>query len=142
MKALAVRQASSIIILESVIPTSDVVVILTKMITEKKSQLKIQTKNVNRHRLKSVSLTFSFSLSDRSSSPSNKSFLYYSLFGEVWLSSFFQASTTKVTKFVLVFTLSTTQRNVSSSGHATFETNVDGDKVQGPKSYQRIFLFI
>ena len=87
------RQASSIIILESVIPTSDVVVILTKMITEKKSQLKIQTKNVNRHRVKNVSLTFSFSLSDRSSSPSNKSFLYYSLslFGEVWLSSFFKA---------------------------------------------------
>ena len=79
---------------------------------------------MNQHRLKCVTLTLSFSFvrSIVVFSKKELSLLFsLSLFGELWLSSFFFDSTTKVTKFVLVFTLSATQRNVSSSRHATVE---------------------
>ena len=66
---------------------------------------------MNQHRLKCVTLTSSFSFvrSIVVFSKKELSLLFsLSLFGELWLSSFFFDSTTKVTKFVLVFTLSAT----------------------------------
>ena len=123
MKALAVRQASSIIILGSVIPTSDVVEVIfckRKITTEKnKSQLKkIKRKNEpTQIKMCYPYLKFFLCQIDRRLLQKRAFFL----FGELWLSSFFFDSTTKVTKFVLVFTLSATQRNVSSSRHATVE---------------------